>query len=49
MAERKRREKGTGSISKTKKGRWTARIRVGTSPEGKPKVKAFYADTEQEA
>lgn len=49
MASKQRREKGSGSISQLKDGRWTARIQVGLTPEGKPKIKALYANTEREA
>lgn len=51
MAEtrtRQRREKGEGCISQRTDGTWTARIRVGLTPEGKPKIKAFYGKTERE-
>ena len=48
MAERKRRDKGDGCISQLKDGRWTSRMRVGLTPEGKPKIKAFYGKTEAE-
>lgn len=51
MAElntRQRREKGDGCISQRADGLWTARIRIGRTPEGKPKIKAFYGKTERE-
>ena len=41
------REYGTGSISKRKDGTWTARLIIGTKPDGKPNVKCFYGKTEQ--
>lgn len=47
MANNKR-EYGTGSISQRKDGTWTARIRIGTTPDGNPKIKAFYGKTERE-
>lgn len=43
-----RRDKGEGSISKRKDGTWTARLDIGTTPEGKRKIKAFYGKTENE-
>lgn len=49
MSEKKQmREYGTGCISQRKDGKWTARITVGTNENGKPKVKAFYGNTERE-
>ena len=48
MAERQRRDKGDGCISQRKDGTWTSRIKVGLTPEGKPKIKAFYGKTEAE-
>lgn len=48
MAERQRRDKGDGCISQRADGTWTARMRVGLTPEGKPKIKAFYGKTESE-
>ena len=43
-----RRDKGEGSISQRKDGIWTSRIDIGTTPEGKRKIKAFYGKTENE-
>ncbi len=48
MADKKRRDKGDGCISQRTDGTWTARIRVGLTPEGKPKIKAFYGKSERE-
>jgi len=51
MAEnktRQRREKGNGCVSQRTDGTWTARIKIGLTPEGKPKIKAFYGKTERE-
>ena len=48
VAERQRRDKGDGCISQRKDGTWTSRIKVGLTPEGKPKIKAFYGKTEAE-
>lgn len=48
MADKKRRDKGDGCISQRADGTWTARIRVGLTPEGKPKIKAFYGKSERE-
>ena len=48
MADKKRRDKGDGCISQRADGTWTARIRVGLNPEGKPKIKAFYGKSERE-
>ena len=45
---KKLREYGTGSVSQLKDGRWTARMVIGTTTDGKPKVKAFYGDSERE-
>lgn len=46
MAER--REKGMGSISQRKDGKWTARVTMGYNAQGKRKVKAIYGKTERE-
>lgn len=43
MADKKRRDKGDGCISQRTDGTWTTRIRVGLTPEGRPKIKAFYS------
>lgn len=48
MADKKRRDKGDGCFSQRADGTWTARIRVGLTPEGKPKIKAFYGKSERE-
>jgi len=49
MSDKKpRREYGTGSISQRKDGSWTARLVIGVTDQGKPKVKAFYGKTERE-
>lgn len=48
MADKKRRDKGDGCVSQRTDGTWTARIRIGLTPEGKPKIKAFYGKTERE-
>ena len=37
MAERQRRDIGDGCISQRKDGTWTSRIKIGLTPEGKPK------------
>ena len=46
--EKKRRENGEGSISQRKDGTWTGRIDIGTTKDGKRKVKAVYGKTERE-
>lgn len=43
-----RRDRGSGSISRRKDGLWTARISVGTKPDGRPQIKALYGSTEAE-
>ena len=48
MNTTRKREHGSGSISKRKDGTWTARIMTGYTAEGKPKIKAVYARTEKE-
>ena len=48
MADKQRRDYGSGSISQRKDGTWTARMIIGTNESGKPKVKAFYGKTERE-
>ena len=48
MAEKSRREYGSGSISQRKYGKWTGRIIIGLNESGKPKIKAVYGDTENE-
>lgn len=44
----KKRGHGDGSITQQKNGTWTARIQIGKTIEGKPKIKAFYGKTEAE-
>lgn len=46
--KKQRREKGNGCVSQRADGTWTARIRIGLTPEGKPKIKAFYGKSERE-
>lgn len=46
---RKRRDKGDGCVSQRADGTWTARLNLGVTAEGKPKIKAFYGKTENEA
>lgn len=48
MADKARREYGSGSISQRKDGKWTGRIVIGLNENGKPKIKAVYGDTENE-
>lgn len=48
MADKARREYGSGSISQRKDGKWTGRIIIGFNENGKPKVKAVYGSTENE-
>lgn len=48
MATNDRRDYGTGSISQRKDGTWTARMIIGTNPNGKPKIKALYGKSEKE-
>lgn len=48
MADKLRRDYGTGSVSQRKDGTWTARIIIGTNEAGKPRVKALYGKTERE-
>lgn len=45
----KRRDKGEGSVTKRKDGRWEARLSTGTNEEGKRTFRTFYGDTKQEA
>lgn len=44
----KKRDHGSGSISQRKDGTWTARIQIGTTADGKQKIKAFYGKTSSE-
>lgn len=46
--EQKRRDYGSGSISKMKNGTWTARMVIGVNEKGKPRIKALYGKTERE-
>lgn len=48
MADKQRRDYGSGSVSQRKDGTWTARIIIGTTDSGNPKIKAFYGKTERE-
>ena len=48
MSDRQRRDYGSGSISQRKNGIWTARIVIGTTENGTPKIKALYGKTERE-
>ena len=48
MADKTRREKGSGSVSQRKDGTWTARFTIGVNEHGKQKVKAFYGKSERE-
>ena len=43
-----KRANGDGSIYLTKDGRWTARVQLGKTNNGKPKIKAFYGKTKTE-
>lgn len=45
---RSRRDYGSGSISQRKDGTWTARVIIGTTEKGSPKIKALYGKTERE-
>lgn len=42
MANKNKREYGTGSISKRKDGKWQGRVNLGTDINGKRKQKYFY-------
>lgn len=44
----KKRGHGDGCITQQKDGRWVARIQIGKTHEGKPKIKALYGRTEPE-
>lgn len=46
--EQKRRDYGSGSISKMRNGTWTARMVIGVNEKGKPRIKALYGKTERE-
>lgn len=48
MANKIKREYGTGSISLRKDGKWQGRINLGTDINGKRKQKYFYGSTEKE-
>ncbi len=48
MANKIKREYGTGSISLRKDGKWQGRINLGTDINGKRKQKYFYGNTEKE-
>lgn len=48
MANKIKREYGTGSISQRKDGKWQGRINLGKDINGKRKQKYFYGDTEKE-
>ncbi|MCX7924030.1 MAG: site-specific integrase [Clostridia bacterium] len=43
-----RRSNGEGNISKRPDGKWTARIQIGLTEDGKPKIKAFYGSSRKE-
>lgn len=43
-----RRSNGEGNISKRPDGKWTARIQIGLTDDGKPKIKAFYGSNRKE-
>ncbi len=43
-----RRSNGKGNISKRPNGKWTARIQIGLTEDGKPKIKAFYGNSRKE-
>lgn len=46
--EKKRREKGDGSISKRKDGLWVGRYDAGKKPDGKRNIKVVYGKTDKE-
>lgn len=46
--EQKRRDYGSGSISKMKNGTRTARMVIGVNEKRKPRIKALYGKTERE-
>ena len=49
VAQRKRRESGSGTITKRKDGRWEARYTSGTDPStGKPIRHCIYGKTQKE-
>ena len=48
MANKNKREYGTGSISQRKDGKWQGRVNLGTDINGKRKQKYFYGTTEKE-
>lgn len=48
MANKNKREYGTGSISQRKDGKWQGRVNLGRDINGKRKQKYFYGDTEKE-
>lgn len=48
MANKIKREYGTGSISQRKNGKWQGRVNLGRDINGKRKQKYFYGDTEKE-
>ncbi len=48
MANKLKREYGTGSISLRKDGKWQGRVNLGRDINGKRKQKYFYGDTEKE-
>ena len=48
MANKTKREYGTGSISQRKDGKWQGRVNLGRDINGKRKQKYFYGDTEKE-
>ena len=48
MANKIKREYGTGSISQRRDGRWQGRVNLGTDINGKRKQKYFYGNTEKE-
>ena len=48
MANKTKREYGTGSISQRKDGKWQGRVNLGTDINGKRKQKYFYGSTEKE-
>lgn len=45
---KRKRQSGTGSITKRKDGLWTARIMIGYTSTGTPRIKALYGRSEAE-
>lgn len=48
MDEKKRRAKGSGTITKLSNGKYKGTLKYGMKPDGKPYTKSFTADTEAE-